>query len=141
MSAIEQDAAGRIEEQESTRTGCYMAKSIINPINSVAAVVHGDPKVKGTLRGAFMPDSGVKNGRYLYPAADLSAQISVAGKAASGAGSKKLPMNGALTIETLDGANIEIRRQVGEEAFFLFGRTAQQVHQLGAGGFRPWEYR
>jgi starch phosphorylase len=119
--------------------GYYRAKLIIRLINSVAEVVNGDSEANATLRVAFMPDVSVKNGRYLYPAADLSEQILLAGKEASGNGSLKFSMNGVLTSVTLDGANVEIREQVGEENFSLFVRAAQEVHQLGADGSRPWE--
>ena len=117
--------------------GYAMAKRIIRLITAVADLVNPDPDVAGRLTVAFFPDFNVKNAQLIYPAADLSEQISVAGTEASGTGNMKFAMNGALTIGTLDGANIEIRDAVGPEHFFLFGLTAAEVREVRARGYRP----
>jgi len=116
-----------------------MAKLMIKLITAIGDVVNFDPDVRGRLKVAFLPNFSVTNGQRIYPAADLSEQISTAGKEASGTGNMKFQMNGALTIGTMDGANIEIMEEVGKENFFQFGLLTPEVYAWQARGYRPQE--
>ncbi len=120
--------------------GYFMAKLIIKFITSIAKVINSDPEIKNKIKVIFRPNYNVKIGQLVYPLADLSEQISLAGMEASGTGNMKFAMNGALTIGTLDGANVEIREKVGEDNFFNFGMTAQQVLDLKNRGYNPYDF-
>jgi starch phosphorylase len=120
--------------------GYHLAKLMIKLITAVGDVVNRDPDVRDRLKVVFLPNFNVTNGQRVYPAADLSEQISTAGKEASGTGNMKFQMNGAITIGTLDGANIEIRDEAGSDNFFLFGLSTPEVYALKAKGYRPMDY-
>jgi starch phosphorylase len=120
--------------------GYFMAKRIIKLINAVGETINNDPDVNGHMKVVFVPNFNVQNAHLIYPAANLSEQISTAGKEASGTGNMKFMLNGALTIGTLDGANVEIREEAGPENFFLFGLTETEVEQVKRDGYRPADY-
>jgi glycogen phosphorylase len=120
--------------------GYYLAKLIIRLITAAAEIINRDPGVRDLIKVVYLPNFNVTNGQRIYPAADLSEQISTAGKEASGTGNMKFQMNGALTIGTVDGANIEICEEVGFENFFLFGLEAHEVAAKRIMGYRPGEF-